>query len=594
MKARGPDGFGSWWSPDRRLALGHRRLSIIDLSAEADQPLSCDTQRYTVVFNGEIYNYKELRSMLQAKGVRLRTKSDTEVLLHLYALEGSKMVTLLRGMFAFAIWDNNNQSLFLARDPYGIKPLYTSNDGWHFRFASQVKALVAGGGISTAPEPAGVVGFYLWGSVPEPFTLYRDIQSLPAGHTQYVDRSGPRVPEAYSSIAAEFALEPTTPPDFRSALLESVRRHLVSDVEVGLFLSSGVDSGALLGLMRDAGQQKIRAITIGFEEFAGTPEDEAPLAADIARRYGAEHTVRLIGRQEFEDDIPAVLEAMDQPTIDGFNTYFVSKAASEVGLKVAFSGVGGDEILGGYQSFKEIPRWVRWIKLCRVLPGLGLGTRLAGTKLGLATISPKRVALLEYGGSYPGAYFLRRALFLPFELDTLLDKNLIATGLRRLKPLALVSANGMTPKLRSPAARVAALESTNYLRNQLLRDTDWAGMAHGLEIRTPLVDFSLLQRVRASAASGQGKRMLANAPSMPLPDQIVARSKTGFVVPMRRALFNVLNLPPTMSKGQLSRQWSSQVAAQFKIPRTLKTGSVDNVSASLERSVRSEAFVSGS
>jgi asparagine synthase (glutamine-hydrolysing) len=578
MKARGPDGFGSWWSPDRRLALGHRRLSIIDLSSDANQPLSSDTERYTVVFNGEIYNYQELRSMLQAKGVRFRTKGDTEVLLQLYAYEGAKMVTRLRGMFAFAIWDNDEKSLFLARDPYGIKPLYTSNDGWYFRFASQAKAIIAGGGVSKTPEPAGAVGFYLWGSVPEPFTIYRDIRSLPAGHTQYIDASGPRVPEAYASIAAEFAIVPQTPPDFRDALLESVRCHLVSDVEVGLFLSSGVDSGALLGLMRDAGQRRIRAITVSFEEFDGTPEDEVPLAAEMARHYGAEHTVRRIGRQEFEDDVPAVLEAMDQPTIDGFNTFFASKAAREAGLKVALSGVGGDEILGGYESFRDIPLWVRWLRLTRLLPGLGVATRLVGMRLGLASKSPKGIGLLEYGGSYPRAYLLRRALFMPFELDTLLDGHFVETGLRRLRPLALASANGLNPNPPSPQARVASLESTNYLRNQLLRDSDWAGMAHGVEIRTPLVDFTLLQSLRASAAAGQGKRILASAPSLPVPNYILTRSKTGFVVPMRRLLSDVLNLPSVVSKGQLSRHWSRRVAKHFKIAGNRETAPVENLS----------------
>jgi asparagine synthase (glutamine-hydrolysing) len=583
MKARGPDGFGSWWSPDRRLALGHRRLSIIDLSSEANQPLSSDTGRYTVVFNEEIYNYRELRGMLQGKGVKFRTTGDTEVLLHLYALEGPRMVMGLRGMFAFAIWDNDARSLFLARDPYGIKPLYTSNDGWHFRFASQVKALIAGGGISTAPEPAGVTGFYLWGSVPEPFTLYRDIRSLPAGHTQLIDTSGPRPPEAYVSIAGEFAAERPGRPDFRDAILDSVRCHLVADVEVGLFLSSGVDSGALLGLMRDAGQRRIRAITIGFEEFDGTDEDETPLAAEIARRYGAEHTIRRIGREEFENSIPAVLEAMDQPTIDGFNTFWVSKAANEAGLKVAISGLGGDEILGGYQSFREIPRWVSWIRFCRLIPGLGVAARLAGKRLGLASESPKRIALLEYGGSYAEAYFLRRALFLPFELDMMLDRQFVEAGLSRLRPIALVSANGLTPMARSGAARVAALESTNYMRNQLLRDADWAGMAHSVEVRVPLVDFTLLQRLRGSVAKGQGKAMLARAPSLPLPGHVLNRSKTGFLVPTERLLSETLTSSRTLNKGQLSRHWSRRIARHFEIAGSEDAATAAGVASSKQR-----------
>src|SRR5215470_4124567 len=289
MFSRGPDGAGLWWSGDRRCGLGHRRLSIIDLSDRASQPMVSDDGRFVIVFNGEIYNYPELRAELEREGIHFRTTSDTEALLHLYARHGGEMVHRLRGMFAFALWDDFKRGLFLARDPYGIKPLYTANDGWTFRFASQVKALLAGGGISREPEPAGHVGFYLFGSVPEPFTIYRDVRALPAGHTQWVDAVGPREPKSFANIAMLLtAKAPGTaaePADLvRTAVSDSVRAHLLADVEVGCFLSAGIDSGALLGLMREAGQREIRAIPLAFEEFRGTEEDEAPLAALVAER----------------------------------------------------------------------------------------------------------------------------------------------------------------------------------------------------------------------------------------------------------------------------------------------------------------------
>ena len=256
--------------------------------------------------------------------------------------------------------------------------MYTANDGWTFRFASQVKALLAGGGVSKDPEPAGLVGFHLFGSVPEPFTLYREIRALPAGHSQWIDAAGPREPRPFASIAAilaKGARSPVPAAEFeerlRAAVLDSVRAHLLSDVEVGLFLSAGVDSGALLGLMRDAGQQEIRAITLAFEEFSGTAEDEAPLASQVAKRYGAKHIVRRVSEQEFRDDLPAILDAMDQPSIDGVNTWFVSKAAKEIGLKVAISGLGGDELLAGYPSFVDVPRWRRRFGPLALLPGVG-------------------------------------------------------------------------------------------------------------------------------------------------------------------------------------------------------------------------------
>ncbi len=451
MIARGPDASGAWWSEDRRIGLGNRRLAIIDLDDRADQPMVGEGGSRVVTYNGEIYNFPGLKAELEAGGLSFRTGSDTEVLLHLYDAHGAAMVDKLRGMYAFAIWDGERRGLFLARDPYGIKPLYTSDDGWTFRFASQVKALLAGGKVSRDPEPAGVVGFHLFGSVPEPFTLYRDIRALPAGHTQWIDEGGPREPIRYANLAAVLADGSGAPVAadevgalIRTAALDSVKAHCLADVEVGLFLSAGVDSGAMLGLMRDAGQQKIRAITLGFDEFLGTRDDEVPLAADIARQYGAEHIVRRVNEKEFRDDLPKILDAMDQPSIDGVNTWFVAKAAREAGLKVALSGLGGDELLGGYPSFRDIPTWTRWMGPPSYVPGLGIGLRMMGQALGLARRRPKALGMVELGGSYRGAYLLRRGLFLPHELPAKLGRDMVREGLRRLKPLRRLQTS-MTP-----------------------------------------------------------------------------------------------------------------------------------------------------
>lgn len=409
MRARGPDGAGAWWSADRRCGFGHRRLTIIDLSEAANQPMVSADGRYVVTFNGEIYNYRELRAELAAMGSQFRTTSDTEILLHLYARHGAEMVHQLRGMYAFAIWDDERRQLFLARDPYGIKPLYTANDGWTFRFASQVKALLAGGQVSRDPEPAGIVGFHLFGSVPEPFTLYREIRALPAGHTQIIDVAGPREPHPFASLAAvlaEGARHPALPGELaervRAGTLDSVRAHLVADVEVGHFLSAGVDSGAVLGVMRDAGQNKVRAITLGFDEFLDSEDDEVPLAARVADYYGAEHIVRRVNKREFDKDLPAIFDAMDQPSIDGINTWFVAKAAKEAGLKVALSGLGGDELLAGYSSFVEVPRWHRQFGIIARIPGLGALVRYALGALapGLAAKHHKALGVVEYAGSW--------------------------------------------------------------------------------------------------------------------------------------------------------------------------------------------------
>lgn len=565
MAARGPDGVGEWWSADGRCALGHRRLAIIDLSDRAAQPMLSGDGKTAITYNGEIYNYRELRQELLSEGAALRTTSDTEVLLHLYARHGREMVHRLRGMFAFAIFDARRSGLFLARDPYGIKPLYYADDGWTFRFASQVKALLAGGGVSREIEPAGLVGFCLYGSVPEPFTLHRDIRALPAGHTMWVGGNGPREPQAFASVAAELKAGAERPAPaaeleahLREAALESARAHLVADVEVGVFLSAGVDSGAVLGLVRDAGQARVRAVTLGFSEFDGTPEDETPLAADVAGRYGAEHHVRTVGEAEFRADLPAILDAMDQPSIDGINTWFVAKAAREAGLKVALSGLGGDELLAGYPSFSDIPRWVRWMRAPGAVPGLGVLARRLAAALGLARRWPKLAGMAEYGGSYSGAYLLRRGLYLPFELAGLMDTEIAREGLAQLSPLARIAAS-IAPDPGSAVGRVAALESCNYMRNQLLRDSDWAGMAHSLEIRTPLVDFRLLRQLAAvipALRPGAGKRALALAPSRPLPEAVARRAKTGFGVPVGHWL-----AAGSASKGAVSRAWGREVLA---------------------------------
>lgn len=579
MRARGPDGAGLWWSTDRRCGLGHRRLSIIDLSDRAAQPMVSEDGRYVVTFNGEIYNYKALRTELEAQGIRFRTTSDTEVLLHLYARQGGAMVNRLRGMFAIAIWDDVRRELFLARDPYGIKPLYTANDGWKFRFASQVKALLAGGKVSRDPEPAGLVGFHLFGSVPEPFTLYRDIRALPAGHFQRVDRVGPHEPEPFANLAAilaKGASAPAPPRELRervrAAVGESVRAHLLADVEVGIFLSAGVDSGALLGVMRDTGQREVRAITLAFDELKGSKEDEAPLAARVAQRYGARHIVRRVSEREFRDDLPFILEAMDQPSIDGVNTWFVAKAAREAGLKVALSGIGGDELLAGYPSFVDLPLWRRRFGLFAALPGLGRFVRVLIRALvpGFAERRPKAPALFEYAYRWSGAYLLRRGLFLPHELAGILGPDLAREGLRRLRPLHHLEGS-LVPDPGSDIGRVCALESSHYLRNQLLRDADWAGMTHGVEIRAPLVDATLLKSLAPAIPAltlGSGKAVLAKAPSLPLPDEIVTRPKTGFVVPTATwatsPVGTVARTRRTLAdKGLVSRDWSSAVWDAF-------------------------------
>jgi asparagine synthase (glutamine-hydrolysing) len=623
MAARGPDGAGLWFDPARRVGLGHRRLAIIDVSPGGAQPMLLPEKNLAITFNGEIYNYRELRAGLEKKGHHFRSTSDTEILLHLYAEDGEAMLGKLRGMFAFAIWDGVKQTLFLARDPFGIKPLYWADDGKTFRAASQVKALLAGGNIDTSPEPAGHVGYFLWGHVPAPYTLYRGIRNLTAGHCMTIEAHGKKRLRAFCSIPdilaeAESAggkseignQKPETQtsssgfsafqPLLRAALTDTVRHHLIADVPVGVFLSSGLDSSTLTALASEIGGQ-LRTVTLGFEEYKGTPNDETPLAEEVARHYGTNHQTIWVTRKDFENDRERLFNAMDQPSCDGLNSYFISKAAAQAGLKVALSGLGGDELFGGYPSFHEIPRAVAALRPFQRCRWLGRAARVVTAPFLRHMTSPKYAGLLEYGGTYGGAYLLRRGMFMPWELPEILDGDLVRKGWNELQTLARLddTASG----IHSPHLKVSALEMTWYMRQQLLRDTDWASMDHSLEVRVPLVDVELL-RILAPAFTRTPhptKRDMAQTPVSQLPTSVLDRPKTGFQVPVRQWLMEANEKPESGRRDHGERGlrgWAKLVhglfttggsGAALRIPTRASRPSNFRHPTSVHRPVRSEA-----
>jgi len=549
MTRRGPDGSGEWLSPDGLLALGHRRLAIIDLSPTGAQPMTSCDGRHVLVFNGEIYNYRELRAELAAQGAKLRTESDSEVILELFAQEGRAALSRLRGMYALAIWDGTERRLTLARDPYGIKPLYYASDGRTLRFASQVRALEAGGGVSREISPAGVVGFYLWGSVPEPHTLRREVRAVPAGST--LEIVGGAVGEPLPLPEPKRREER---PDIAKSLDDSVRAHLVSDVPVGVFLSAGLDSALIAALARRASPEPLQTFTLAFAPFAGTAQDEAPLAAEIARALGTRHLERRVDPDEFRRLWDEHLDAMDQPSIDGFNTYLVSKLAHEAGLKVALSGLGGDELFGSYPSFRDVPRWNAFARAAAKLPGAAS----AWSGLARSSSRPKLRGLLRYGESLPGAYFLRRGLFLPEELPALLGDDLAREGLAAYDPIADAARALGDSAARDPWLAVHHLESAMYLRNQLLRDSDWASLAHSLELRVPLVDDRLRRELAAlnfEPARSRGKAEVVRRAAPELPAAVFARRKSGFAVPVGEWIgpVNDANAPRMPKIRRLSR-----------------------------------------
>ncbi len=555
LRSRGPDGEGSWFSPDGRVAFGHRRLAIIDLSPAAAQPMARQDGRFQIVYNGEIYNFRDLRQELAAAGEELTTGSDTEVLLALYARHGSAMLSRLRGMYALALWDGRERSLLLARDPYGIKPLYysQSNDGM-VRFASQVGALLAGGAVAAELDPVAIGSFLLWGSVAEPRTVRRAIQTLPAGHHLQVAAGHVGTPVSHTPAlrlgptdsqhqragggSVALAMDPTAVAV--AAVEDSIRAHLVSDVPVAVFLSAGLDSALIAALASRHLDEPPVSLTLRFDRYANTPMDEGPLAAQVAAKLGTRHVEKSVGAADFADLWQAALAAMDQPSIDGFNTFLISRVAAQEGIKVVLSGLGGDELFGSYPSFADVPRWSRWARRARWIPGAAavwppLARRFAPT-------TPKLAGLLRHGTTLPGSYFLRRGLFLPSELPALLGEDVAREVLAAYDPVAEIGRALSSPVADTeldpaidPWTAVHLMESAGYMRHQLLRDTDWASMAHGLEVRVPLVDQQLreqLAAVRFQPARTRGKAALVRRAAPELPAALWDRPKSGFSIPV--------------------------------------------------------------
>ncbi|ARJ66562.1 asparagine synthase (glutamine-hydrolyzing) [Magnetospirillum sp. ME-1] len=549
MVPRGPDGAGLWL--DGRVGLAHRRLSIIEITEAGAQPMATSDGRLRVTFNGEIYNYRALRAELEAQGVAFASHSDTEVLLHLYRRDGIDMLRSLRGMFAFALWDEERRGMLLARDPFGIKPLYIADDGRTLRAASQVKALLAGGGIDTCPSPAGHAGFFLWGHVPEPFTLYRGVEALPAGGWLWVEEGGARRSGRHFDLREEALAAQPADIDLGAALRDSVAHHLIADVPVGVFLSAGIDSASLASLAVEVGGGPVETVTLGFDRLKGTHADEVPLAEDLARRLGTHQRTQWVGEADFAEARERIFADMDQPSVDGVNTWFVARAARQAGLKVALSGLGGDEMFGGYDTFRQLPRMERLLRPMRLLPGLGAGLRfLAAPWIGRFA-SPKLAGLLELGPRLSDAYLLKRGLFMPWELKGVLDPDMAAAGLEGLATRSRLAeaVAGLEGDMRT-----GVLEMSFYMRNQLLRDADWAGMAHSLEIRTPFVDVGLLRACLPALVGPHRPAKRDVARSARLPDSIISRPKTGFTVPVSQWLG---------LGGPSSRLWAGLVHGRF-------------------------------
>ena len=556
---RGPDDRGV--HSDGPATLGMCRLAIID-PANGHQPMISPDGRFTLVFNGAIYNHRALRTELALGGWNFRTNCDTEVLLAAYALHGAACLERLRGMFAFAIWDAREQTLFAARDPLGIKPLYYARlPDSGVVLASELNALLASGVVPREIDPTSAGEYLAWFTVPAPRTIYRGIANLPPGHSLTVDVAGRLKTGAWWQLPAPAQSAPVAGNyhDFVSGLRyqleDSIRAHRVADVPVGAFLSGGMDSTAVVGLMVRGGAAKLKTFSLTFGEAGYSEQASARLAAAT---FGTEHHEELITGARVAADLPHLLASFDQPTGDGINTYYASQTARRGGVTVALSGLGGDELFGGYPSFRDLPRLQRLLPLWRRLPA-GL----------------RRTVVAHLSGR-PGARARKLADFLAHardlhELASLQRRVLPETvRLALLAPEARAQAERLGPNHpmledfafeligADPFQVISAWELRTYMADVLLRDSDVFSMAHSLELRVPFVDRQLLewlwpQHDYFKYDPRRIKRALADATADIVPEPIRNRRKQGFTLPFARWMLDELRpfLDETFSRASL-------------------------------------------
>lgn len=547
---RGPDGEGIEHldaGEGRRLALVHRRLSIIDLSEMGRQPMRDPKNGNWVVFNGEIFNFKALRAALEAEGESFVSHSDTEVLLKLYARRGLDMLGLIQGMFAFALWDASKRTLVLGVDPLGIKPLYWCREqNNRFAFASEIRALIASGLVEPRLDLRGIDGFFAYGAVQGPLTAVRGVSLLPGGHYLQVSPDGsasePRrywAPRAGGGDSrSDEALE-----DLPSLLSLVAKEHLESDVPVGLFLSGGIDSSALATLCVRQGSG-IKSFSVSFEEKVWS---EGVDAAETAGVLGLDHTDVRLTADEMLAMMPKSLDALDQPTIDGTNVYVISRAVRDAGVKVVLSGQGGDELFGGYSTFRDVPRLSRLRRGAEVLPrgAVRLAASAVRSVRRLYREVPGRLeGLLSGESNVVDSYLLLRGL-LPLENR----RKLLGQGADWGGTCGLLAETHARLRREvdglDDGNAVSHLEIDRYLGQMLLRDGDVMGMSQGLEIRVPFLDRRVVDAVLRLPSSmkliaGRKKPLLVDSVGHPFLRTVESRRKRGFSLPMTEWLRGAL------------------------------------------------------
>jgi asparagine synthase (glutamine-hydrolysing) len=568
---RGPDDSGTVLlketQPDPlEIGLGHRRLAILDLSPLGHQPMQDPVSGNWIVFNGEIYNFRELRKELEGAGVEFKSHSDTEVILTAYRVWGESCLTRLGGMFAFALWDASRKRLLLARDPMGIKPLYYHQSKQNFIFASEVRTLLQTGLVPRKADPTGVLSYLEFGSVYEPWTIVEGVMAVPPGHVLTVADGSVSSREYWNPLQASSRAESgassgngiATRDQLPAILRDAVLSHLVSDVAVGVFLSGGIDSSALVAVLSHNG---VRANTFSLvfqeEEF-----NEGRYSREVARRFATEHHEIPVSQQDTLAVLPEALCAMDQPTIDGINTYLVSAKTRAAGVKVALTGLGADEMFAGYSNFRRVPKMEAFSKRFARLPRLAQRPLSASMALfaGKHDRSRKLAELASGHDSIVHPYFLVRMLFGAAEREVLFGEG--KSGARygdSERALESVLRESIArSSILDPVNRVSYLESHFYMRNTLLRDSDFMSMAHGLELRVPFLDRALVEACfripgERKLQGNSPKSLLLASLGVELPREIVNRPKRGFTLPFERWLRGEMR--PMVEDALLNSSW---------------------------------------
>lgn len=538
MLHRGPDDGGEHhW---QTLSIGQRRLSIIDISQAGHQPIANEDESLWLVANGEIYNFKELGESLLQRGHRFRSKTDTEMILHLYEEYGTGCVHHLRGMFAFVLLDKKNRRLFLARDRLGIKPLYYALSSCGFLFGSEIKTLLASGLIKPRLNLTALDHYLAMGYLPPTESLIEGIQPLLPGHWMIVDQGKIRQERYWDLPLPETRqLDPRgVMAELRSLLEESVALHRVSDVPLGAFLSGGIDSSAIVGLMSRSVIRPIKTFSVGFQDGPARL-NELPYASIVAKRFKTDHQEILMSGKEVSNNLDAMVTAIDQPSFDGINSYLISQAARQGGLTVALSGLGGDELFGGYNIFKFLPRMARWTKPWSLLPRPLKKIALRGLALGVT--NPQRVSKLRrftdvndpldlYGAIRFNLWGQERTCLYSLEAQQSLETSQdYQDPLAMLRSFHTTNGNGWQLTTR--------MEINSFMIWRLLRDTDAMSMAHSLEVRVPFVDHKIVEFICRLPIGwekrwGFPKKLLVETLSDILPKEILNRPKQGFQFPM--------------------------------------------------------------